>query len=202
MAPQRRIVMFNQVTADGYFAGPDGNLDWVVPEDELDKAAAEGLSGVDTILFGRRTYELFEGFWPHAVDDSPTAPDPHTAGRRSREIRDIGNWINETAKVVFSRTRKEVTWRNSRLLHEFDPREIEAMKRQPGKDMMVFGSSSIVAQLTHHGLIDEYQFAVSPILLGSGRLWLSDAPKSVRLDLLEAKQYPSGNVMLRYAPWK
>jgi dihydrofolate reductase len=196
----RRIVMFNRVTADGYFAGADGNLDWVVPEDELDKMAAESLPAADTILFGRRTYELFEGFWPHAVDDSATAPDPHAAGRRSGDIRAIATWINETTKVVFSRTRKDVTWRNSRLLHELDAREIEAMKRQPGRDMIVFGSGSIVAQLTRHGLIDEYHFIVVPILLGSGRLLLNDVPKSVRLDLLEAKPYASGNVMLRYAP--
>jgi dihydrofolate reductase len=101
--------------------------------------------------------------------------------------------------LVFSRTRRDVTWRNSRLLHEFDPREIEALKRQPGKDMMIFGSGSIVSQLTQHGLIDEYHFVVSPILLGSGRPLLSGVSKSSRLDLVEAKKYSSGNVVLRYA---
>ena len=199
MERMRRIVAFNRVTADGYFAGPNGNLDWVVPEEELDKAATKSLPGSDTILFGRRTYELFEGFWPHALDDSPTAPDPHGAGRRSPGIRAMAIWINETTKVVFSRTLKGVTWRNSRLLHELDPREIEAMKRQPGKDMMVFGSGSIVSQLAQHDLIDEYQFVVSPVLLGGGRSLLSGVSKSLRLDLLEAKKYQSGNVKLRYA---
>jgi dihydrofolate reductase len=197
--PMRRIVMFNRVTADGYFAGPDGNLNWVVPEEELDRGAAEGLAGADTILFGRRTYDQFESFWPRAVDDSPTTPDPHFAGRRSPEIRAMANWINETTKVVFSRTRKDVTWKNSRLINEFDPREIEAMKKQPGKDMMIFGSGSIVSALTQHGLIDEYQFVVGPILLGSGRSLISGLPKSSKLDLLEARQYKSGNVRLRYA---
>jgi dihydrofolate reductase len=102
-------------------------------------------------------------------------------------------------KLVFSRTLKDVTWRNSRLLRELDPREIETMKQQPGKDMIVFGSGSIVSQLTQHGLIDEYQFAVCPILLGSGRPLFTDVSKSTRLHLLEAKAYPSGDVMLRYA---
>ena len=86
-----------------------------------------------------------------------------------------------------------------RVLHELDPREIETMKRQPGKDMIVFGSGSIVSQLTQHGLIDEYQFVVCPILLGSGRPLLSGVSKNSKLDLLEAKQYQSGDVMLRYA---
>ena len=193
----RRIVTFNRVTADGYFAGRDGNLDWVVPDPEVDKAGAKGIPRYDTIVFGRRTYEIFEGFWPHAVDDS--ARDPHGPGRQSPEIRSMGRWINEASKVVFSRTRKEVTWKNSRLLHEFDPREIETMKSQPGKDIIVFGSGSIASQLTQHGLIDEYQFVVSPILLGSGRTFLSEVSKALRLDLLEAKTYQSGSVMLRYA---
>ncbi len=108
-------------------------------------------------------------------------------------------WLNEMTKLVFSRTLKGVTWRNSRVLHELDPREIETMKRQPGKDMIVLGSGSIVSQLTQHDLIDEYQFVVCPILLGSGRPLLSGVSKSSRLDLLEAKQYQSGDVMLRYA---
>ena len=92
-----------------------------------------------------------------------------------------------------------MTWQNSRILHEFEPREIETMKRQPGKNMIVFGSGSIVTQLTQHGLIDEYQFVLCPILLGSGRPLLSDVSKNLTLSLVEAKQYQSGDVMLRYA---
>jgi dihydrofolate reductase len=193
----RRIVMFNQVTADGYFAGPDGNLDWVVPDKEFDETVAAGLPATGTILFGRRTYELFEAFWPHAVDEAATAPDPH-GGERSPELRAIGTFINEATKLVFSRTLKSLTWRNSHIVHELDPRKIEAMKGQPGADMMIFGSGSIVSQLTEYGLIDEYQFFVCPVLLGSGRPLFNDVSRSSRLDLLEAKRYPSGNVMLRY----
>jgi len=115
------------------------------------------------VLFGRRTYELFEKFWKHAVDDSSTAPDPHHRGERTKEHRAIAIWLNQITKLVFSRTMKNATWKNSRVLHEFDPREIETMKSQPGKDMMIFGSGTIVSQLTQHGLIDEYQFVVCPI---------------------------------------
>jgi dihydrofolate reductase len=192
--------MFSWVTADGYFAGPDGNLDWVVPDEEQAKAAAEGIPKFDTVLFGRRTYELFEGFWRHAVvDDSGTVPDPYHPGRRSSEHGAIAIALNSMTKLVFSRTLKDVTWRNSRLLRELDPREIETMKRQSGTDMIVFGSGSIVSQLTQHGLIDEYQFVVCPVLLGDGQPLLSGVSKCLRLDLLEAKPLPSGAVMLRYA---
>jgi len=191
--------MFNRVTADGYFAATDGNLNWVVPDDTLDSAGVEAIPSVDTILFGRRTYEMFERFWPRALDDSSTAADPHAAGRRSPAMRAMAIWINEATKLVFSRTLKDVTWKNSRLVHELDPREIEAMKRQPGRNMIVFGSGSLVSQLTQHGLIDEYQFVVSPILLGSGRPMFSGGSKSSALDLIEVNKYQSGNVMLRYA---
>jgi dihydrofolate reductase len=148
MESRRRIVMFNWMTANGYFAGADGNLDWVVPDQEQAKAAAEAIPLFDTALFGRRTYELFEKFWRHAVEDSSTAPDPHQPGQRTQEHRAIAKWLNEMTKLVFSRSLKDVTWQNSRILHEFEPREIETMKRQPGKDMIVFGSGSIVTQLT------------------------------------------------------
>ena len=199
MESRRTIVMFNRVTADGYFAGPDGNLNWAVPDDEIDKAGADATAGFDTILFGRRTYEMFASFWPRALDDSPTAPDPHAAGRRSQAMRGMAVWINEATKLVFSRTLKDVTWKNARLFHEFDPREIEAMKKQPGKNMIIFGSGSIVTQLTEHSLIDEYQFIVSPLLLGNGRTLLSGLSGSAKLDLVEARKHASGNVTLRYA---
>ncbi len=106
--------------------------------------------------------------------------------------------LNEATKLVFSRTLKEVTWKNSRLLRDLDPREIEAMKSQPGRDMIIFGSGSIVSQLTANGLIDEYQFVIDPILLGDGRPLFTAVPTRTRLELKDVKAYPSGNVMVRY----
>jgi len=194
----RKIIAFNRVSADGYFSAPDGSLEWTVQDEALDKAAAGRLDTTDAILFGRRTYDMFESFWPHAVDDSPTAPAPHGEPRRSREMRELGAWINAATKIVYSRTRSAVTWRGSRLIGEFDPREIAALKRQPGKDIMIFGSGSIASQLTAHGLIDEYQFVVSPVVLGSGHPLLSGIASRVPLALADATPYPSGHVMLRY----
>ena len=112
----------------------------------------------------------------------------------------MADWINASEKLVFSRTKKGVTWNNSQLCHELDPEAVAALKQKPGPDIMVFGSGSIVSQLTAHGLIDEYQFVVSPVLLGTGRPPIADVPKRTMLNLVEAKAYPAGNVMLRYAP--
>jgi dihydrofolate reductase len=200
MGHARRIVVFNWLTADEYFAAPDGNLDWIVPDEEQARASAQEILNYDTVLFGRRTYEVFEGFWGHLlVDASGAVPDPHHPGRRSLEHGAIAVALNGMTKVVFSRTLKTVRWRNSRLLSEFDAQAIESMKGQPGKDMIVFGSGSIVSRLTQHGLIDEYQFVVCPVLLGSGQPMLRGVSKPLRLELLEAKWLPSGDVMLRYA---
>ena len=194
----RRIVVFDNVTADGYFADTKGSLDWVIPSDEVFRTAAESNQDIDTMLFGRRTYDMFEQFWPHALDDPETAPDPHTAGRRSAVNREMAVWINETNKIVFSRTRRNVTWEHSQLIPELEPKKIEAMKAGPGKDMIVFGSGSLVAQLTEHGLIDEYMLVVNPILLGGGRPFLSSLSARVPLELRQATDYKSGHVLLRY----
>jgi dihydrofolate reductase len=195
----RRIVTFTWVTADGYFAAADGNLDWVVPDEAQAKTATKDIVTFDTVLFGRRTYQIFEGFWRHAVvDDVGTVEDPHHPGRRSAEHGAIAMALNTMTKLVFSRTLTDLNWNNSRVLHECDPRELDSIKRQPGKDMIIFGSGSIVSQLTQHGLIDEYQFAVCPVLLGTGQPLIQGVSQRLGLDLLEAKRLPSGDVMLRY----
>ena len=194
----RRITMFNHVTPQGWFSTPTGSLDWAVQDDELNRANAAGLSGPGAMLFGRRTYQMFESFWPQALDDAETAPDPHHPGHRSPDLRAMAVWIDEAEKIVFSRTLKSVSWKNSRLVPELDPAAVEAIKAEPGSDIMIFGSGSIVTQLTPHGLIDEYHFIVDPLLLGAGRPLFGELPASVRLDLLEARPFPSGNVRLRY----
>ena len=195
----RQLVMFNRVSADGYFASESGDLSWAVPDDAIDRSGAERMPKFDAMLFGRRTYDAFESFWPNALGNAATAEDPHREGRRTSALREMAVWINETPKFVFSKTRKVVNWHNSRLFSEFDPKQVQALKEQPGKNLIIFGSGSIVSELTRHGLIDEYQFVVGPLLLGAGRLLIQGLPESTRLELLEAKPYDSGNVVLRYA---
>ena len=195
----RRIVMFNHVSADGYFAAPDGSRDWIVQEEAVHKAAIEGMPETDTMLFGRRTYDEFESFWPHALDDSKTLPNPHAKGQRSEAMRAMAVWINDTMKIVFSKTRKNVTWKNSKLAPVLDPRAIADLKQQPGKDLIIFGSGTIVTQLTQHRLIDNYHFVVSPVLLGRGRSLFGELPKTVQLRLQDSKSFPSGVTLLRYS---
>jgi dihydrofolate reductase len=193
----RRIIVFDHVSADGYFATPDGKLDWAVKDPELDRMGAASVDGAGTILFGRRTYEMFEGFWPKVVSDAPTAPDPH-GGHASAEARAMGAWINAATKWVFSRTRREVTWNNSHLRRGIDPDEVHALKRSPGKDIMIFGSGSVVSRLTELGLVDAWDLVVAPVFLGRGRSLIDGLSTRHRLKLAEARPFPSGNVLLRY----
>jgi dihydrofolate reductase len=195
----RRIVTFDHVTADGHFAGLDGNLDWVVPDDAVPRSIMEG-AHIDAMLFGRRTYEMFEQFWPKALDGSETSPDPHSPGRRSQDVHDMAVFINEKEKLVFSRERTDFGWPNSRRLPTLDRKVVEALKHEPGGDIIVFGSGSVVAQLTELRLVDEYQLVVSPVLLGEGRSLVTGIGKKVGLKTLEAKAFPSGSVLLRFAP--
>ena len=196
----RRIVTFNNVSADGYFAGPDGNLNWVVPDPMINKEATSGTMGkFDTILFGRRTYDMFAAFWPYALNDSPVSPDPHDSRSMTPELRSMAVFLNDARKIVFSRTLREASWKNTQIVNEFDPAKIEEMKKGSGEDMIIFGSGTIVTHLTQNRLIDEYQFVVMPIILGAGRSLLSGITANLRLKLEEAKSYPSGCVVLRYS---
>lgn len=196
-----RITIYNHVSADGYFSTQDGKLDWVIQDQEIAKAGAAAASAEGVMLFGRRTYQMFESYWPHALDQlsGPHGGEgPRGAGGSADSLRAMATWINASKKLVFSRTLEGVTWNNSELIHEFDPRQIEALKRSPGRDMIVFGSGSIASLLTEHGLVDEYHFVISPLILGSGRPLLSGIPKSTKLKLVESTSFPTGNVVLRY----
>jgi dihydrofolate reductase len=194
----RRIHMFNRVSADGYFATPDGGLDWVIQEPTMEAEVGGRVAGEGTLLFGRKTYDGFESFWPAAIKQGNTAPSPHGEKRESEALYQMGMYIDNATKIVFSRSRKEVTWRNSRLIRELDPAVVTELKAQPGGDIMIFGSGSIVSLLTGHGLIDDYTFVVSPIILGSGRPIFTGGESRRALELVEAKSYPRGNVVLRY----
>jgi dihydrofolate reductase len=191
MAKPRKIVTFNNVTADGYFAAPDGNLDFVVPSDEASGAAMERAPDVDTMLFGRKTYEMFEQGWRDKDDD------PHQ-GKPTDFSRGISKWINEHQKVVVSRSLKEVTWRSSRLLRDAEARTIDNLKREASGDLIVFGSGTLASRLTELGGIDEYLFIVNPVLLGGGRALLDGLKDRAALKLVHQRAFDSGHVLLHY----
>ncbi len=111
----------------------------------------------------------------------------------------MARFLDEAKKIVFSKTLREPTWRHTRVFHELNPSTVESLKREPGKDIIMFGSGTIVSQLTQLGLIDNYDFVVNPLLLGAGRKLLDAVAARSRLRLVDSKGYPTGTVILRYA---
>ena len=194
----RRIHMFQRVSANGYFAAVDGNLDWVVQEPALDAEAGSQMADRGAIMFGRKTYDGFKSFWPTQLGDSPVANAPHGPARSSEALKRMAVFIDRAEKLVFSRTQHDDSWNGTKILGAFDPAKVEEIKRGPGANIMIFGSGSIVSLLTQHGLIDDYTFVLSPTVLGSGLLPIRDVPAKVALKLADVKQFEHGNVRLHY----
>ena len=182
----RNIIASNYVTIDGFFAGPNGELDWFVWDDQMGQYAKDLLGSVDTILFGRVTYELMSGYWPTAA-----APE---------EDPIITDAMNDLPKIVFSRTLAKADWKNTRLIKEINKDQILKMKQQPGKDIVIFGSGSIVSTFTRWGLIDDYRFLVNPVILGGGKPLFKGITDRINLKLLENRRFDSGAALLRYQP--
>ena len=182
----RKVIVSMMVTLDGFFAGPNGEIDWHVVDDEFNEYADDFLSSVDTLLFGRVTYQLMADYWP---SPSATTDDPIIADK-----------MNQLHKIAFSKTLEKVEWNHSRLVKGNIAEEIAKLKQQPGKDMAIFGSGSIVSTFTQLGLIDEYRIIVNPVVLGSGKPLFKGIYDKLNLKLLKTKTFRSGNIMLCYQP--
>ena len=186
----RKIIVTMWTTLDGYVAGPNGEMDWIseLYDEAMGTYEYNLVSSADTLLLGRGTYQSFAGSWPY-VPDNPDAPEGEKAYARK---------VNAMRKLVFSRTLESVEWNNSTLVKEVIPEDIERLKRELGRDMVIYGSVSLVQTLTNLGLIDEYQILVHPVLLGGGNPLFQDIKHETKLKLVETRAHPSGVVLLTY----
>ena len=180
----RKTYLFMMISIDGFFEGPDHDLYWHNVDQEFVRFAVDQLSATDTILFGRKTYEMMASFWP---TDEAKAADPLTAAA-----------MNETPKVVFSRTLEKAEWQNTRLVRDGVKEAVEDLKRQPGKDIAVFGSSDLAVSLFQVGLLDELRIMVNPVVLGGGKRLFEGIDGRLNLTLIASRAFGNGNVLLAY----
>ena len=179
----RKLFTFNMVTLDGFFEGPNQEIDWHnADNEEFNEFAIEQTSSLDTLLFGRVTYQLMASYWPTetAVNADPI----------------IADLMNRLSKIVFSRTLENVQWNNTRLIAENAQKEIQTLKMQPGKDMAIFGSADLISSIMD--VIDEHRVMINPILLGGGSPLFKNSGDRRKLKLVDSRTFKSGNVLLTY----
>jgi dihydrofolate reductase len=180
----RKLSAFNFITLNGFLSDPDGDISWHMHGNEENQFAAESLQAGNTLLFGRKTYEMMAGYWP-----TPTAlqNDPI-----------IAKGMNNAEKIVISRTLKNAGWQNTIIISENVVEAIRQLKQLPGNDITILGSGSIVTLLSESSLIDEYLIMIDPVAISAGTSVFQSIRQPLNLKLTEVKSFKSGVVLLSY----
>jgi len=186
----RRLILEEWLSLDGFAVDKNGKLDFF-PASETDRFSdrdqLEFLDSVDTILLGRRTYELFVDFWPTTTTD--------------KEI--IADRLNALPKLVFSNTLNEApwgTWSPARVVSGDAVAEIKRLKAQSGKHMVMWGSLSLAQHLIRADVVDEYHLQICPTIVGGGRPLFPSAEGYTRFRRVNVRTYATGVVFLSYEP--
>jgi dihydrofolate reductase len=182
----RKLIAAINMTLDGFCDHTE-----MIADDEIHQHYNELLSNTGTLIYGRITYQLMESYWPSIVK-TPTGNKP---------TDEFAVLIDNISKIVFSRTLKNVDWRNTELKKEVIKEEVLELKQQAGKNILV-GSPSLIVALMQLDLIDEYQLSVQPIVLGSGLPLFKNVKDRVNLKLLKTKTFGCGAVTHYYEPAK
>jgi dihydrofolate reductase len=183
----RKLTVFNNVSLDGYFSDSHGDMRWAHRQDaEWDAFVSQNASGGGALVFGRVTYDLMASYWPT------------TAALQGNPV--VAEQMNSLSKIVFSRTLERASWSNTKLIKGDVVAATRQLKQEPGPDMVILGSGSIVAQLTDARLIDEYQIALCAVVLGAGRTMFEGVKQKLDLTLKKTRTFGNGNVVLWYEP--
>ena len=180
----RRLQVFESISVDGYFCDAGGGMDWAhAGRDDAEFAAwvSGNASGGGELLFGRKTYQMMEAFWP-----TPMA---------ARQMPVVAKGMNAARKYVASAT-IQPTWTNAQLLKGDLLTAVRALKASDGPDVTVLGSGNVAAQLGAAGLVDAYQLVIIPVALGGGRTLFTTGRQ---LRLVDQRAFRCGNVVVTYA---
>lgn len=182
----RKVILFNLTSLDGYFEGPDRDINWHNVDEEFNEFAIQQTGEFGALLFGRVTYELMASYWPTE------------AAKRDDPL--IAELMNSLPKIVFSRTLQKVEWEHTRLVKRNFIEIVSELKNEDGKDVAIFGSSDLAVTLMEHGLIDEFRVMINPVVLGNGKPLFQGIKSKLDLRLIKTRTFKSGNILLYYEP--
>jgi dihydrofolate reductase len=185
----RTLTLFMHTSLDGFAAGPDGGMEWIHAEEEIFEYGEQWIREADTALYGRKTYEMMEAYWPTAADQ----PDA------TKHDIEHARWYAGASKVVLSRTMKGTRTPATAVISDDLPGNIARLTEGPGKGIILFGSPTAAHALMAANLIDEYRLFVNPVLLGRGIPVFRDINERKALGLVTSKVFTSGVVCLHYA---
>jgi dihydrofolate reductase len=182
----RKIIVSEHITLDGFVAGPNGEMDWIQLDDEMFDMVNEFTNAADIALYGRITYQMMEAYWPTAANQ-PNA---------TKHDVEHSNWYNNSQKIVLSKTMKGN--KETTVISENVAAELEEIKSNGDKDILVFGSPSVVHLLMQRNLIDEYWLFVNPVILGEGISLFASLSNRIPLKLVSSKVFDYGVTALNY----
>jgi len=185
----RNLIFFMHTSLDGFVTGPNGEMDWINVDDAMFDFVATMTNKADTALYGRVTYEMMQNYWP-------------TAGEKPNATKhDIAHstWYNKVSKIVLSKTILETGFPNTKVIGDQLSNNINKLKQQEGKNILIFGSPRASQSLLNEGLIDEFWLFVNPILLGQGKPLFKGINESIKLKLAETKTFACGVIALHFA---
>jgi dihydrofolate reductase len=182
-----RVTLWMQVSVDGYFEGPDGDLYWPTVQGDLHQYFVDELGRADTFLYGRRTYEIMAAFWPTADEDPQGSPQQRAYSRLWKPM----------PKLAFSRSLTEPSW-NTRVVSDDLVGEVQRLRAQPDTWHVLFGGAETAAAFMQADLIDEFTLFVHPVALGGGRPLFAGLDHRLGLELAETRSFDPGVVQLRY----
>ena len=184
----RRIISFMHISLDGFVAGPNGEMDWIIADEELFDYVGKRIKDGDTSLYGRKTFQMMEDYWPTAAD-KPTA---------TRHEIEHAKWYSRVHKVVLSKTLKDADMTNTEIISNNLPDRMNEIKHRAGPDILLFGSPTATHSLIQLNLIDGYWLFVNPIILGQGIPLFVDIKDKIKLNLLTTRQFTCGVTELSY----
>jgi dihydrofolate reductase len=184
----RNIISLAHVSLDGFMAGPGGEMDFIVFNDELADHTYPLIGGVDLAVYGRVTYELMEGYWPTA-GDAPGA---------SAHTKSHARWYGGVQKIVASRTLPPSKKSNVRVVADDVVGALRAEKQKAGGDIMIFGSPTLTRALAAADLVDEWRLTLQPVIVGGGLPLFGSLEKRTRLELRSSKTFGTGVMAVHY----